>query len=218
MQVQPLTLTGELVRLEPLSLEHASDLFRSSRDPSIWRFLASPSGPPNSEEAMRRFIELAVDLQRHGTHLPFAVALKASGRAVGSTRYLDIQPAHRGLEIGGTWYAPEVQRTAVNTECKYLLLRHAFETLGCVRVQFKTDRRNERSQRAIERIGGVREGILRRHMILHDGYVRDSVYYSIIDQEWPAVRAHLEVLLRRGVPTFGESMPTCDTASKGDAQ
>ena len=116
----------------------------------------------------------------------------ASGRVAGATRYLNMAPEHRGLEIGGTWYGADFQRTAVNTECKYLLLEYAFETLGCIRVQLKTDERNLRSQRAIERIGAKYEGILRNHMILPDGGYRDSVFYSIIDSEWPGVKKSLE--------------------------
>ena len=113
------------------------------------------------------------------------------------TRYLNIETANRAVEIGGTWYAPEFQHTGVNTECKYLLLSHAFEDLGCIRVQFKTDLRNIRSQQAIERIGGVREGVLRNQVILPDGYIRSSVYYSILVEEWPQVKRHLETLMRR---------------------
>jgi RimJ/RimL family protein N-acetyltransferase len=112
----------------------------------------------------------------------------------GATRYLNIMSDDRGLEVGGTWYGPEFQRTVVNTECKYLLFRHAFEELGCVRVQLKTDSRNERSQKAIERIGAKKEGILRNHMILPDGHIRDSVYYSILDSEWPDVKKKIEVM------------------------
>jgi RimJ/RimL family protein N-acetyltransferase len=132
-----------------------------------------------------------------GTDLPFAVIHLASGRVAGATRYLNIMPQDRGLEIGGTWYGPEYQRTAVNTECKYLLLQHAFESLGCIRVQLKTDLRNERSQKAIERIGAVKEGILRNHMILPDGRYRHSVFYSILDSEWTAVKQRLEEMLKR---------------------
>ncbi|HKY52696.1 MAG TPA: GNAT family protein, partial [Anaerolineales bacterium] len=127
----------------------------------------------------------------------FVVIHLASGRVAGATRYLNIISHDRGLEIGGTWYGPEFQRTAVNTECKYLLLQHAFETLGCIRVQLKTDSRNERSQKAIERIGAVKEGVLRNHMILPDGYYRHSVYYSILDTEWPNVKRRLEEMMNR---------------------
>ncbi len=137
--------------------------------------------------------------QAAGTDLPFAVIQLASGRVAGATRFMEIRPEHRGLEIGGTWYGLEFQRTVVNTECKYLLLRHAFEVLGAIRVQFKADVRNERSWRAIERLGAKREGILRNHMILPDGVIRDSVYYSIIDSEWPGVKQRLEDMLKKEV-------------------
>ena len=130
-----------------------------------------------------------------GAEVPFAIVLNETNRAVGSTRYMDIRPDHRGLEIGWTWLAPEVQRTRVNTETKYLLLRHAFEGLGAIRVQLKTDARNLRSQRAIERLGGVMEGVHRRHMQMHDGHIRDTVYYSILDTEWPTVKSKIELKL-----------------------
>jgi RimJ/RimL family protein N-acetyltransferase len=149
-------------------------------------------GAIRTEEQMQEWVREILSRQARGTDLPFAVVHLGSGRAIGSTRYLDIQPQHRGLEIGGTWYGVAYQRSAVNTECKYLLLRHAFEVLSCLRVQLKTDLRNERSQRAIERIGAVREGVLRNHMILPDGHVRSSVYYSLLNLEWPAVKAKLE--------------------------
>jgi RimJ/RimL family protein N-acetyltransferase len=149
-------------------------------------------GAVGGEAPMRAWVRELLSRQALGTDLPFAVVHLESGRAIGSTRYLDIQRQHRGLEIGGTWYGLAYQRTAVNTECKYLLLKHAFEGLGCIRVQLKTDLRNERSQRAIERIGAVREGVLRNHMLLPDGHFRHSVFYSIIASEWPAVKARLE--------------------------
>ena len=129
--------------------------------------------------------------------MSFVIVRKSDERAIGMTAYLDIQPRNRGLEIGGTWLTPDVWRTAINTECKYLLLRHAFETLGCIRVQLKTDARNIRSQRAIERLGAVKEGVLRKHMIVKNGYERDTVMYSITDTEWPSVKANLEEKLRR---------------------
>ncbi len=126
-----------------------------------------------------------------GAQIPFAIVHAQSGAAIGSTRYLDLRPAHRALEIGWTWIATAHQRTPVNTECKLLLLEHAFETLGAVRVQFKTDARNMRSQTAIARIGGCREGVLRKSLILWDGFIRDSAYFSIVDDEWPAVKRRL---------------------------
>ncbi len=194
LKVEPITLQGQVVRLEPLSENHVPDLVMAGRDPALWDFMMY--GNLSTETALQDWVRMLVGLQAEGTDLPFAVIHLASGQAIGATRYLEIRPIHRGLEIGGTWYAPEFQRTAVNTECKYLLLQHAFERLGCVRVQFKTDLRNLRSQRAIERIGAIREGILRQHMVTPTGYVRDSVYYSILDREWPIVKGQLISMLK----------------------
>jgi RimJ/RimL family protein N-acetyltransferase len=190
MDIHPIALMGRVVRLEPLSEAHVPDLTIAGADESIWRYMVY--GGVGGKAQMREWVREILSRQARGTDLPFAVIHLGSGRAIGSTRYLDIQPQHRGLEIGGTWYGVAYQRSAVNTECKYLLLRHAFEVLGCLRVQLKTDLRNERSQRAIERIGAVREGVLRNHMILPDGHVRSSVYYSLLNLEWPAVKATLE--------------------------
>jgi N-acetyltransferase len=199
MEIEPIALLGHVVRLEPLSVSHVSDLAAAGSDPSIWRLMPYP--PVTDEATMGNWVRTALDNQSKGTDLPFAVIHLASGRAIGSTRYLDIQRRNRGLEIGGTWYGVAYQRTAVNTECKYLLLRHAFETLGCIRVQLKTDLRNERSQRAIERVGGVREAVLRKHVIMPNGYQRWTVLYSIIDDEWPAVKGQLEALMQSRAPT-----------------
>jgi RimJ/RimL family protein N-acetyltransferase len=190
MIVKPVTLAGKVVRLEPLGKEHASDLYKASQDPDIWTYM--PVDPSRSPEVFSAWIEAALAAQAEGQQLPFAIIDAEAGRAIGSTRYLNISGRDYGLEIGWTWLAPEVRRTAVNTECKFLLLRHAFESLGAIRVQFKTDRRNERSQRAILRLGALLEGVLRKHMILESGYQRDSVMFSIIADEWPAVRANLE--------------------------
>lgn len=149
-------------------------------------------------EDAQRFIETALENQASGTELPFAIIRKEDGQVIGSTRFLNISKKDRGLEIGYTWLTPSVWKTKVNTECKWLLLRHCFEELGCIRVQLKTDARNANSQRAIKRIGGVYEGTLRNHMIVRDGYIRDSVYFSILDREWPQVDQKLQMLL------FGE--------------
>jgi len=194
MDIHPVSITGRTVRLEPLSEWHIPDLAVAGRDESIWKFMLY--GDVTGEPEMRLWVMALLDAQRLGTDLPFAVIHLESGKAIGATRFMDIRREHRSLEIGGTWYAVAYQRTAVNTECKYLLLTHAFETLSCIRVQFKTDQRNERSQRALERIGAVWEGTLRNHMILPDGTIRHSVYYSIIEAEWPAVKAKLEDMLR----------------------
>ncbi|MDX9993629.1 MAG: GNAT family protein [Anaerolineales bacterium] len=193
--ISSITLEGQLVRLEPLSLSHSAGLAEAGSDPAIWRYM--PYGDVSLPGAMDAWVRDILQRQAAGTDLPFAVIHKPSARLAGATRYLEIRPAHRGLEIGGTWYAPEFQRTGVNTESKYLLLRHAFEVLGCIRVQFKADANNERSLRGIERIGAQREGILRNHMILSDGRRRDSAYYSILESEWPAVKTSLEALLIR---------------------
>ena len=195
MDIRPVTLTGKFVRLEPLSLDHVAGLAVIGTQDSIWEYMLY--GMVKSEADMLAWVLEILHRGEGGADLPFAVIHLESGRPVGATRYLEIRPEHRTLEIGGTWYGLEYQRTPVNTEAKYLLLRHAFESLGAVRVQFKTDLRNIRSQKAIERLGAVREGILRQHMITPEGVLRDSVYYSIIDNEWPEVKAHLEELLER---------------------
>jgi RimJ/RimL family protein N-acetyltransferase len=195
MDIHPITLSGRIVRLEPLSEAHVSDLSLVCSDENIWRYMLY--GDVLSETQMRAWVMDMLDRQAAGADLPFAVIYLQTGRAIGATRYLDIQPHNRSLEIGGTWYGVDYQGTGVNTEAKYLLLKHAFEDLGCVRVQLKTDARNQRSQRAIERLGAVKEGVLRKHMILLDGYQRDSVFYSIIDTEWPGVKARLESRLEK---------------------
>jgi len=189
MQPQPITLTGRAVRLEPLSEAHVADLAAVGLDDRIWKHMLY--GEIRTEAHMRAWVLDLLQRQARGTDLPFAVIDLPSGRAIGGTRYMDIRPEHRGLEIGGTWYAVAYQGTAVNPECKYLLMQHAFETLGALRVQFKTDLRNERSQHALERLGAVKEGVLRDHIITPSGYVRSSVYYSVLAGEWPAVKARL---------------------------
>ncbi len=195
MRVEPVTLTGRFVRIEPLSEEHVPGLTAIGLEEDIWRYM--PYGQMRDEEDIRRWVRHMLALRAAGTDMPFAVIDLASGCAAGCTRYLEIRPAHRGLEIGGTWYGAGYRRTRVNTESKYLLMEHAFEQLKCIRVQIKTDSRNERSQRAIERLGAVREGTLRNHMVLPDGHVRHSIYYSILDTEWPAVKARLQEMLAK---------------------
>jgi RimJ/RimL family protein N-acetyltransferase len=193
VEIHPVTLSGKYVQLEPLTLAYVPDLTRIGLDPEIWQFMLY--GEIHSETDMKLWVVDMLQRQAAGGDLPFVVIHLGSNRVAGATRYLNIETGHRNLEIGGTWYGREFRGTKVNLECKYLLLRHAFEELGCVRVQLKTDARNMRSQRAIERIGAVKEGILRSHMITPGGYVRDSVYYSIIDNEWAGVKSRLEQLL-----------------------
>lgn len=189
MQVGPVGLEGTHVRLEPLLLAHHVDLCRVGLDEDLLRWTESYIPTPNG---LRAYIETALKLQAEGSVLPFAVISKVAGRPVGSTRYGNIDTTHHRVEIGWTWYGHEWQRTAVNTETKYLLLRHAFETLGYIRVEFKTDVLNDRSRKALLRIGAKEEGVFRKHMRMRSGRVRDTVYYSIIGEEWPAVKARLE--------------------------
>ncbi len=198
------TLRGDHVVLQPLQAGHAAELLQAGRSPDVWRFLPCP--PPRAVADVAGWIGEALEQASAGGQVPFTIRAR-DGRAAGSTRYLDIRRADRGLEIGWTWLGPEWQRTAVNTEAKLLLLRHAFGTLGAVRVQLKTDARNLASQRAIERLGAVREGVLRRNMRLWDGHVRDSVYYAILDDEWPAVERRLVRRLERGHAT--RETPPC---------
>jgi RimJ/RimL family protein N-acetyltransferase len=191
------TLPGKLIQLVPLAERHIPDLARAGQDETIWRYFNMPVGWTATEANMAHFVRELVDRQARGIELPFAVVLRETGRAVGMIRYADIDARHRSLEVGGAWYGTPYQRTGVNTECRYLILGHAFEALGCLRVQFKADLRNERPLRALERIGAVREGVLRQHMIMPDGHRRDSVIFSILDREWPAVKALLERLMAR---------------------
>ena len=195
IEVKQVALHGSHVRLEPMTEAHIPALAEVGVGQVFWDFMVY--GKMETEEDMRVWVQEILSRAQNGTDLPFVAVHLASGRVAGATRYMNIMPKDRGLEIGGTWYGLEFQRTPVNTECKYLLLCHAFETLGCIRVQLKTDLRNERSQKAIERIGAVKEGVLRNHMILPDGYIRHSVFYSIIDTEWPEVKKRLEGMLAK---------------------
>lgn len=195
MDIKPVTLLGKYVRLEPMAEAHTPGLAEIGVGQAFWDFMLY--GPMNAAEDMTKWVRHILSCADMGTDLPFVVIQLDTDRVAGATRYLNIMRKDRGLEIGGTWYGPDFQRTVVNTESKYLLLKHAFETLGCIRVQLKTDLRNERSQRAIERIGAVKEGILRNHIILPDGRIRHSVFYSILDSEWPDVKRRLEEMLER---------------------
>ncbi|HYW12622.1 MAG TPA: GNAT family protein [Longimicrobium sp.] len=189
MNLEPLILQGRHVRLVPMTPEHVPALWEAGRDPGLWRLTTNQ---PASEADMRVYVDTALRAQAAGAALPFVTTEAATGRVIGSTRFGSVEPAHRRAEIGWTWIAAPWQRTAINTEAKYLMLRHAFESLGCVRVELKTDVLNERSRRAILRIGATEEGTLRKHMITDGGRLRDTVYFSILDDEWPAVKARLE--------------------------
>lgn len=187
----PVTLEGTHVRLEPLVHHHLDGIMRAGEDDAIWTWL--PYRPTTRAE-YQAWMDHALGEQAAGRELPFVTIDRASGDVVGSTRLFFVSPRDRRVEIGGTWLAPPAQRSAINTECK-LLLAHCFDTLGSVRVELKTDARNETSQRAIERIGAKYEGVMRKHMLTRGGFHRDSVYYAIIDDDWPDVRARLEAKL-----------------------
>ncbi|XEC96662.1 GNAT family N-acetyltransferase [Paenibacillus tarimensis] len=181
-------LEGKRVRLIPMSLDHLEGLFEASKHSEIWTY--SP-GNVNQPEDMLNTINHALESKEQGLRYPFVILDKDTNKIVGSTSYIEISPQHRKLEIGGTWLDPKVWRTRVNTECKYLVLRYGFEELELVRIQLRTDSRNERSNRGIQRIGARFEGTLRQELINHDGYVRDSNVYSILDKEWEGVKVRL---------------------------
>ncbi|MEV0406162.1 GNAT family N-acetyltransferase [Actinoallomurus sp. NPDC050550] len=189
-------LDGRHVRLEPLGPEHAEGLLEAGKDPEIWRWL-NVRQPADLDEA-RRMVENDLAQTARGTRLPWVQIDAATGEVAGTTSYYEIEPAHRGLCIGHTWIGARWQRTAVNTEAKLLLLERAFDVLGANRVGWHTHHRNERSQRAIERLGAQREGVLRSHRILPDGSVRDTACYSMISSEWPGARDRLRARLGRG--------------------
>lgn len=190
----PVVLETTRVRLEPLTLEHVDTLAEVGLDPEIWRFTPEPV---LTRAAMDAYVRAALDEHARGTALPFAIVARSDARVIGSTRFGAYAPEHRRVEIGWTWVAPPWQRTAVNTEAKLLLLRHAFGALGCMRVELKTDALNERSRHAILRLGAQEEGTLRKHMRTASGRLRDTVYFSITDDEWPAVEARLVATLAR---------------------
>lgn len=195
-ELGPITLLGKHVLLEPLRPHHAPALLVAGRSPEIWSW--TTAAPLTSEAAVAKFIADAMKAEEQGTEYVFAVIAVKSGRVLGSTRYMDVRPAHRGVEIGGTWYTPDVWGTVVNPESKFLLLRHAFEEWGALRVQMKTDARNLRSQQAIRKLGAQYEGTLRNQMVRRDGTVRDTAMFSLIDTEWPAVKAGLIRRLSEG--------------------
>src|SRR5258708_3887103 len=193
MVITPVILEGRHVRLEPLALEHAARLAEVGLDADLWTWIPTPVRTP---EEMSAYVQTALKEQAAGSALPFALTEKSTGRTVGSTRYGNIDRDHHRVEIGWTWVARQWQRTAINTEAKYLLLRHAFETLGCIRVTLKTDSLNDRSRAAILRIGARQEGIFRNHMITAYGRIPHTGYFSIVDSELPAGKARLESKLR----------------------
>lgn len=194
---QSITLTGQVVSLEPLSMEHAGDLLEAAQSEEIWQHTLDQ---PQSAQAMQDYIRRALQDRDAETAIPFVVRHRETNRFIGCTRYVNIAPLRRGLEIGFTWYAPQFWRTAVNTECKYLLLQYAFETLRCIRVEFQAMAGNTRSRAAILRLGAMEEGRLRSRMIRRNGERFDSIFFSILDDEWRAIKTKLEDALKKGQP------------------
>jgi RimJ/RimL family protein N-acetyltransferase len=192
----PFTLEGNMVRLEPIRREHEDLFWEAAKDSldDIFRWIPYSM---KTQEDFHRLVQKAFAEQERGESMVFATVERASGRVVGSTRFMNMDLTNRRVEIGSTWIAPAWQRTAINTEAKYLMLRHAFETWRCLRVELKTDALNQKSRNAILRLGAKEEGTLRKHLITWTGRVRDSVYFSILDTEWPAVKARLESQMGR---------------------
>jgi N-acetyltransferase len=209
-------LEGSIVTLEPLAEEHEGELWEATQAPEIWAWLAHL----NRRETFERWFEMSLEAARAGSEGVFATRLLSSGRVVGSSRYLNVSTENRRLEIGWTWLAPSAWRSGANVEAKLMMMRHAFETLGCVRVEFKTDARNERSRAALAALPAEFEGVMRNHMTVPDVGLRDSAYFSVIDSEWPAVRENLERRLGRSgqpaEPTSGGSAPSLRYADSVD--
>jgi len=195
MDPQPVTLEGRFVRLEPLDIErHWDGLLAIAMDVSLWRFTTAKL---RTQGDLRRYLDVALDEQNRGRAIPFATIHRESGRVAGCTRFGNLERTHRRVEIGWTWVSPEFQRTAVNTEAKYLMFRHAFEVWGFRRVELKTSSINEKSKAAMRRLGLVEEGTMRKHMLNEDGGSRDTTYFSVVDDEWPAMKTRLEAMLAR---------------------
>jgi N-acetyltransferase len=192
--IEPVTLRGQWATLEPLAREHAGALAAAASDGQLWRLWYTSIAPA---EGMDDYVAAALDMRERLDAMPFVVRHNASGDIVGSTRFFNVDVKHRRVEIGATWYAKRVQRTPVNTECKLLLLTHAFEVLGCIAVEFRTHWFNHDSRAAIARLGAKQDGVLRNHQLMPDGSKRDTVVFSIIENEWPAVRQHLRFQLER---------------------
>jgi RimJ/RimL family protein N-acetyltransferase len=192
--IEPVTLRGEDASLEPLQAAHTEELARAAADGELWRLWYTHVAPPDQ---MAAYVATALDMRERLDAMPFVVRANATGAIVGCTRYFNVDAKNRRLEIGHTWYSGSVQRTAVNTECKLLLLTHAFEVLRCIAVEFRAHWFNHASRTAIARLGAKQDGVLRNHQLMPDGARRDTVIFSIVDGEWPAVRQHLRYLLAR---------------------
>jgi len=194
VRCEPVHLEGAKVSLIPLQMDHVDALWEAAKHPELWEAALSRLDSPEDVEA---YVREALDLQNGGSAVPFSIVVKESGRIVGSTRFGNIEPAHKRVEIGWTWIVPAYQRSFVNTQAKFLMLSHAFEVWGCNRVEFKTDFKNMQSRNALQRIGAKEEGVMRRHMVRANGVIRDSVYYSIIAEEWPDAKERLQRMMER---------------------
>jgi RimJ/RimL family protein N-acetyltransferase len=190
--IEPVTLRGRVGTLEPLTREHTPGLARAAEDGDLWRLWYTHIAPP---DRMDEYVAAALDVREHQEAMPFVVRENTTGDIVGCTRFFNVDARNRRVEIGHTWYARRVQRTPLNTECKLLLLTHAFEALACIAVEFRTHWFNHASRTAIARLGAKQDGVLRNHQLMADGAKRDTVVFSIIDNEWPAVRQHLRFQL-----------------------
>jgi RimJ/RimL family protein N-acetyltransferase len=195
MEVRPVTLYGKRIRLEPMRIEHLDALTAAGAFEELWKWTSTFA---HTRESMQRYVEEALDDARSGKALPFVTIDGATGKIIGSTRFANFDHANRRVEIGWTWITPAFQRTHVNTEAKFLMLSHAFETWGCARVELKTDVLNEKSRNAMSRMGAREEGILRKHVLAHGGRWRDTIYYSVLDAEWPDVKSFLQREMERG--------------------
>jgi N-acetyltransferase len=198
MKVEPVTLEGKRIRLAPMTAEHLGALTRAGAFPELWKWTRALADTP---ELMKEYVDEALASAKEGSALPFVTIDKASGDVIGSTRFGNIDHGNQRVEIGWTWITPAFQRTHVNTEAKYLMLRHAFEVWDCVRVELKTDALNQKSRNAMLRMGAKEEGILRKHMVCYDGRFRDTIFYSVLDSEWPEVKRRLEGYEDRYMPT-----------------
>ena len=195
MEVRPVTLYGKRIRLEPMRIEHLDALTAAGAFEELWKWTSTFA---HTRESMQRYVEEALDDARSGKALPFVTIDGATGKIIGSTRFANFDHANRRVEIGWTWITPAFQRTHVNTEAKFLMLSHAFEAWGCARVELKTDVLNEKSRNAMSRMGAREEGILRKHVLAHGGRWRDTIYYSVLDAEWPDVKSFLQREMERG--------------------
>lgn len=198
MDISLVTLEGQYVRLEPITPAHIPGLWQIGDHAELWRYIPYTIG---SEDAMRAYVTVALADQAAGKVVRWVTVARRTNELVGSTSFMAIDRQHRRVEIGGTWVTPAWQRSPINTEAKYLQLQHAFERVGCIRVELKTDALNTKSRRAIERIGAVQEGIFRNHMVMPGGRIRDSVYYGITREDWPTVKARLEAMMASYPPS-----------------